>query len=139
MATIEILPEYVNNMNIYQLFITDFKTYLSPQQSPCFYSVAPKCESKGCLAAASSLLSTMDTNVDPCEDFHQYACGGWLKETPIPPGYAIWDRFQELSYKNMYMLKNFIGKKLQFKYFKPKTMIFFQNSTVNDIIFYKVT
>lgn len=70
----------------------------------------PKCESKGCLAAASSLLGTMDPTADPCEDFHQYACGGWLRETPIPPGYAIWDRFQELSYKNMYMLKEFIGK-----------------------------
>ncbi|XP_052269656.1 endothelin-converting enzyme homolog isoform X4 [Dreissena polymorpha] len=67
-----------------------------------------KCESKGCLAAASSLLSAMDPSADPCEDFHQYACGGWLRETPIPPGYPLWDRFQELAYKNMFMLKTFI-------------------------------
>jgi predicted metalloendopeptidase len=72
--------------------------------------VPEKCESAGCLKAASSLLGAMDPTADPCEDFHQYACGGWLKETPIPPGYRVWDRFQELAYKNMYMLKDFIGK-----------------------------
>lgn len=67
-----------------------------------------RCANPGCLKAAHSVISAMDLSADPCEDFHQYACGGWLKETPIPPGYPIWDRFQELSYKNMYMLKNFI-------------------------------
>lgn len=70
--------------------------------------VPERCETTGCLKAASSLMGAMDMSADPCEDFHQYACGGWLKETPIPPGYPIWDRFQELSYKNMYMLKDFI-------------------------------
>ncbi|XP_053406983.1 endothelin-converting enzyme homolog isoform X2 [Mercenaria mercenaria] len=70
--------------------------------------VPEKCDTTGCLKAASSLMGTMDPTADPCEDFHQYACGGWLKETPIPPGYRMWDRFQELSYKNMYMLKDFI-------------------------------
>ena len=68
------------------------------------------CESKGCLKAASSIIQAMDTTADPCNDFHQYACGGWLKETPIPPGYPVWDRFQELSHKNLYMLQSFIGK-----------------------------
>lgn len=72
-------------------------------------SVSTVCDDSDCLHAASSLLRTMDPTADPCEDFHQYACGGWLKETPIPPGYPVWDRFQELSYKNMYMLKNLIG------------------------------
>ncbi|XP_052772647.1 endothelin-converting enzyme 1-like isoform X5 [Mya arenaria] len=70
--------------------------------------VPPKCESPGCLSAASSILSAMDPSADPCEDFHQYACGGWLRETPIPPGYPMWDRFQELAYKNWFMLKTFI-------------------------------
>ncbi|XP_052771047.1 endothelin-converting enzyme 2-like [Mya arenaria] len=70
--------------------------------------VLPKCESPGCLSAASSILSAMDTSADPCENFHQYACGGWLRETPIPPGYPIWDRFQELAYKHWFMLKTLI-------------------------------
>ena len=71
--------------------------------------VSQPCDDSDCLHAASSLLGAMDPTANPCEDFHQYACGGWLRETPIPPGYPVWDRFQELSYKNMYMLKNLIG------------------------------
>ena len=81
-----------------------------------FVSVSSICDSSGCLQAASSLVSAMDPSMDPCEDFHQYACGGWLKETPIQPGYLIWDRFQELSYKNMYILKNLIGLYNNIKY-----------------------
>ncbi|MGH0153533.1 UNVERIFIED_CONTAM: hypothetical protein FKN15_024718 [Acipenser sinensis] len=33
---------------------------------------------------AGSIINKMDTSVPPCEDFFQYACGGWLKENPIP-------------------------------------------------------
>ena len=27
----------------------------------------------------------MDDTADPCEDFYQYSCGGWIKDTLIPP------------------------------------------------------
>ena len=26
----------------------------------------------------------VDKSVDPCVDFYQYSCGGWLKQNPIP-------------------------------------------------------
>ncbi|KAL7840654.1 hypothetical protein AOLI_G00259770 [Acnodon oligacanthus] len=42
------------------------------------------CLSSECIEAAGSILNKMDLSVQPCEDFYQYACGGWLQENPIP-------------------------------------------------------
>lgn len=32
-----------------------------------------------CIQTAADLASRMDTDVDPCEDFYQFACGGYIK------------------------------------------------------------
>ena len=46
--------------------------------------------------AASSIIQAMDTTADPCQDFFQFACGGWVERNEIPDGKNIWGRFYEL-------------------------------------------
>ncbi|KAF9417630.1 hypothetical protein HW555_005337 [Spodoptera exigua] len=42
------------------------------------------CTSPGCIHTASKLLLNMDEKVDPCDDFYDFACGSFVKNTRIP-------------------------------------------------------
>ncbi len=37
-------------------------------------------------ASASGIeLDALDRHADPCNDFYQFACGGWIASHPLPP------------------------------------------------------
>ncbi|GFO50330.1 endothelin-converting enzyme 1 [Plakobranchus ocellatus] len=75
---------------------------------PQIVPVTKYCKTSSCVKAAGSLLSSIDWSVEPCNDFYKFACGQWLRTHPIPRGYHHWDRFQELSGHNLYVLSNLI-------------------------------
>ena len=42
------------------------------------------CTSVKCLEDAYEIKRAMDLNVDPCDNFYQFACGRFIKESRIP-------------------------------------------------------
>ncbi|XP_067826373.1 membrane metallo-endopeptidase-like 1 isoform X3 [Heptranchias perlo] len=65
------------------------------QRDKQFSSSSDKvCTTTGCVAAAARIIQNMDPSASPCEDFYQYACGGWLNRHIIPETssrYSIFD------------------------------------------------
>jgi putative endopeptidase len=50
----------------------------------------------------------LDKTADPCVDFYQYSCGGWMKDNPIPADQPIWGRFNELAERNRATLRGIL-------------------------------
>ena len=45
---------------------------------------------------AARLLESMDTAVDPCDDFFEYSCGSWNRLNDIPDDRSSYNTFAKL-------------------------------------------
>jgi putative endopeptidase len=52
----------------------------------------------------------MDTNVKPCENFYQYANGGWIKANPVPADKSRWGGFEQVADRNRDILKSILDE-----------------------------
>lgn len=68
------------------------------------------CITADCTQSASRLIENMDPTVDPCDNFYQYACGGWLKKNIIPETSSRYSTFDILRDELEVVLKGVLER-----------------------------
>ncbi|CAE48845.1 Neprilysin [Caenorhabditis elegans] len=58
-----------------------------------YYQTLP-CTSEECVMTASRLLKRVDQSVEPCDNFYQFACGGWINQS-VNLKYDSWNTLYE--------------------------------------------
>ena len=53
-------------------------------------------------------LKNLDRGCKPCDDFYQFAMGGWMKANPIPAEYPSWGTFTQLADNNITALRTIL-------------------------------
>ena len=68
------------------------------------------CMTKDCVTAAADLLANLDENVDPCDNFYEFACGGFIENKVIPDDKSKYSSFSVLNDKLNEQVKYFFHK-----------------------------
>lgn len=52
--------------------------------------------------------SALDRSADPCVDFYQFSCGGWMRNNPIPADQTRWSVATKLQDENRTLLRQIL-------------------------------
>ncbi|XP_037045655.1 neprilysin-3 isoform X2 [Bradysia coprophila] len=95
------LISMANNHNSTRILHVEQHT---PDKLPCLETP--------CIYAASEILHSIDTSINPCDDFYAFSCNQWIKNNPIPDGKSMWGTFGKLEQRNQLVVKNVLERPL---------------------------
>ncbi|XP_069690199.1 neprilysin-2-like [Periplaneta americana] len=81
------------------------------------------CLTPGCVHSASSVLSSMDLTAEPCDDFYQFACGSYIRDTLIPDDKSTVSRFSAVTDKLQEQLRSVIDAPITAKDTRPFRLV----------------
>ncbi|OUM61163.1 hypothetical protein PIROE2DRAFT_12878 [Piromyces sp. E2] len=70
-----------------------------------------ECKTKECYEVSKRVLASLDDSVNPCEDFYQFTCGGWIKNHPLQYGQDEISGYLLTSKNNIEMLRKILKGK----------------------------
>ena len=66
------------------------------------------CLTPSCIRMSDAIFSGMDQSVDPCDNFHEFVCGQWMRTHINPKDYSKYSVHTELAKKNLLILKSIL-------------------------------
>jgi len=66
------------------------------------------CLTEGCIGTAHMILQNMNQSVDPCDDFYQFACGGFEERVVIPDDRSSRSQFAIIGDELLQQLKHIL-------------------------------
>src|SRR5699024_10758525 len=63
------------------------------------------CSTPACSDAAAFIGTSLNTTANPCEDFYQFACGGWQQKNSIPEWQSSIDVNDQILERQTFQMK----------------------------------
>ncbi|TFY65494.1 hypothetical protein EVG20_g5570 [Dentipellis fragilis] len=85
-----------------------FTTTAVPAPVPTTPPQENVCLTPQCVRLSAAILSSLDTSQDPCENFYDYATGGWRKSYPLPSDKGRYGTFNALFQENQQIVRDIL-------------------------------